>query len=68
VGYAEGSSIRIFDKQAPASNGGQFIHGKHALLATKASGIYLVQEGLSGSKVVRGGQSFSVCAGSKFPL
>ena len=38
------------------------------MLATKASGIYLVQEGISGSKVVRGAESFPVCAGSRFLL
>ena len=68
VGYTEYNPIRIFDKQAPALNGGQFIHGKHAILSTKASGVYLVQEGLSGSKVVRGGESFALNKGSRLSL
>ena len=68
VGYTETNAIRIFDNEAPASNGGQFIHGKHAIFSTKASGIYLVQEGLSGSKVVRGSESFALNKGSRLSL
>ena len=68
VGYTEDNYIRIFDIQAPASNGGQFIHGKHAIFSTKASGVYLVQEGFSGSKVVRGGESFALKKGSRLSL
>ena len=68
MGYAKGSDIWIFDAEAPSSNKGHFIHGLHAFFDTKASGVYLAQEGLSGSKVGRGTEIFPVRVGSKILL